>query len=271
MSVLSGSGDPSASASIRLRGINSLQSRVDPLFILDGAPISSTMFNTLNPSDIQSISVLKDAASTAIYGSRAANGVIVITSKKGRLNEKAPLVVRGQYGFSTPVSDGIQMMNSQQYIQFRDLNGQPVSQTIRDLVNSYGISTYWRNEFLSNSAPTYTVDASLPGGSQHINYYISFNHHSQDGLIDNSKMHREALRANVEGRLNRWFKAGVQLNLGSTSYNQNYEAEVGVSEEGIMLSPMLLARMAMPYDAPRYYSFDDKGNIVWGDRADVLR
>ena len=271
LSVLSGSGDPSASASIRLRGINSLQSRVDPLFILDGAPISSTMFNTLNPSDIQSISVLKDAASTAIYGSRAANGVIVITSKKGRLNEKAQLVVRGQYGFSTPVSDGIQMMNSQQYIQFRDLIGQPVSQNIRDLVNNYGISTNWRNEFLSNSAPTYTVDASLTGGSQHINYYISFNHHSQDGLIDNSKMHREALRANVEGRLNRWFKAGVQLNLGSTSYNQNYEAEVGVSEEGIMLSPMLLARMAMPYDAPRYYSFDDKGNIVWGDRADVLR
>ena len=271
LSVLSGSGDPSASASIRLRGINSLNSRVDPLFILDGAPISSTMFNTLNPSDIQSISVLKDAASTAIYGSRAANGVIVITSKKGRLNEKAQLVVRGQYGFSTPVSDGIQMMNSQQYIQFRDMIGQPVSQNIRDLVNNYGISTNWRNEFLSNSAPTYTVDASLTGGSQHINYYISFNHHSQDGLIDNSKMHREALRANVEGRLNRWFKAGVQLNLGSTSYNQNYEAEVGVSDGAILLSPMLLARMAMPYDAPRYYSFDDKGNIVWGDRADVLR
>ena len=131
LSVLTSSGDPSKSASIRLRGINSISSSSTPLFILDGAPISSTMFNTLNPSDIQDITVLKDAASTAIYGSRAANGVIVITSKKGKLNEKANLVVKGQYGFSTPVADGLQMMNSQQYIQFRDMIGQPLARASR--------------------------------------------------------------------------------------------------------------------------------------------
>lgn len=269
LSVLTSSGDPSKSASIRLRGINSINSSSTPLFILDGAPISSTMFNTLNPSDIQSISVLKDAASTAIYGSRAANGVIVITSKKGKLNEKAHLVVKGQYGFSNPVSDGIKMMNSQQYVQFRDLIGQPVSQNIRDLVNNYGISTNWRDEVLNNAAPTYTVDASLTGGSQNISYYLSFNHHSQDGLIDQSKMHREALRANVEGRLNRWFKAGVQLNLGSNAYQQNNEAE---ATDGLYTSnPMIFSRIAFPYDSPNYYSFDDNGGIVWGDRAAKLK
>ncbi|MEE1288276.1 MAG: SusC/RagA family TonB-linked outer membrane protein, partial [Bacteroidaceae bacterium] len=269
LSVLTSSGDPSKSASIRLRGINSINSSSTPLFILDGAPISSTMFNTLNPSDIQDITVLKDAASTAIYGSRAANGVIVITSKKGKLNEKANLVVKGQYGFSTPVADGLQMMNSQQYIQFRDMIGQPVSQSIKDLVNNYGISTNWRNEVLSNNAPTYTVDAALTGGSEHINYYMSFNHHSQEGLIEQSKMHREALRANVEGRLNRWFKAGVQLNLGTNSYQQNNEAE---ATDGLYVSnPMLFSRLALPYDAPKYYSFDDNGNIVWGNRADMLK
>ena len=269
LSVLTSSGDPSKSASIRLRGINSINSSSTPLFILDGAPISSTMFNTLNPSDIQDITVLKDAASTAIYGSRAANGVIVITSKKGKLNEKANLVVKGQYGFSTPVADGLQMMNSQQYIQFRDMIGQPVSQSIKDLVNNYGISTNWRDEVLSNNAPTYTVDAALTGGSEHINYYLSFNHHSQEGLIEQSKMHREALRANVEGRLNRWFKAGVQLNLGTNSYQQNNEAE---ATDGLYVSnPMLFSRLALPYDAPKYYSFDDNGNIVWGNRADMLK
>ena len=269
LSVLTSSGDPSKSASIRLRGINSINSSSTPLFILDGAPISSTMFNTLNPSDIQNITVLKDAASTAIYGSRAANGVIVITSKKGKLNEKANLVVKGQYGFSTPVSDGLQMMNSQQYIQFRDMIGQPVSQSIKDLVNNYGISTNWRDEVLSNNAPTYTVDAALTGGSEHINYYLSFNHHSQEGLIEQSKMHREALRANVEGRLNRWFKAGVQLNLGTNSYQQNNEAEA--TDNLYTSNPMLFSRLALPYDAPKYYSFDDNGNIVWGNRADKLK
>ena len=268
LSVLTSSGDPSKSASIRLRGINSINSSSTPLFILDGAPISSTMFNTLNPSDIQDITVLKDAASTAIYGSRAANGVIVITSKKGKLNEKANLVVKGQYGFSTPVADGLQMMNSQQYIQFRDMIGQPVSQSIKDLVNNYGISTNWRDEVLSNNAPTYTVDAALTGGSEHINYYLSFNHHSQEGLIEQSKMHREALRANVEGRLNRWFKAGVQLNLGTNSYQQNNEAE---ASDLYTSNPMLFSRLALPYDAPKYYSFDDNGNIVWGNRADMLK
>ena len=268
LSVLTSSGDPSKSASIRLRGINSISSSSTPLFILDGAPISSTMFNTLNPSDIQDITVLKDAASTAIYGSRAANGVIVITSKKGKLNEKANLVVKGQYGFSTPVADGLQMMNSQQYIQFRDMIGQPVSQSIKDLVNNYGISTNWRDEVLSNNAPTYTVDAALTGGSEHINYYLSFNHHSQEGLIEQSKMHREALRANVEGRLNRWFKAGVQLNLGTNSYQQNNEAE---ASDLYTSNPMLFSRLALPYDAPKYYSFDANGNIVWGNRADKLK
>ena len=268
LSVLTSSGDPSKSASIRLRGINSINSSSTPLFILDGAPISSTMFNTLNPSDIQNITVLKDAASTAIYGSRAANGVIVITSKKGKLNEKANLVVKGQYGFSTPVSDGLQMMNSQQYIQFRDMIGQPVSQSVKDLVNNYGISTNWRDEVLSNNAPTYTVDAALTGGSENINYYLSFNHHSQEGLIEQSKMHREALRANVEARLNRWFKAGVQANLGTNSYQQNNEAE---ASDLYTSNPMIFSRLALPYDAPKYYSFDDKGNIVWGNRADVLK
>ena len=267
LSVLTSSGDPSKSASIRLRGINSINSSSTPLFILDGAPISSTMFNTLNPSDIQNITVLKDAASTAIYGSRAANGVIVITSKKGKLNEKANLVVKGQYGFSTPVSDGLQMMNSQQYIQFRDMIGQPVSQSVKDLVNNYGISTNWRDEVLSNNAPTYTVDAALTGGSENINYYLSFNHHSQEGLIEQSKMHREALRANVEARLNRWFKAGVQANLGTNSYQQNNEAE---ASDLYTSNPMIFSRLALPYDAPNYYSFDENGNIIWGNRACLL-
>lgn len=268
LSVLTSSGDPSKSASIRLRGINSINSSSTPLFILDGAPISSTMFNTLNPSDIQNITVLKDAASTAIYGSRAANGVIVITSNKGKLNEKANLVVKGQYGFSTPVSDGLQMMNSQQYIQFRDMIGQPVSQSVKDLVNNYGISTNWRDEVLSNNAPTYTVDAALTGGSENINYYLSFNHHSQEGLIEQSKMHREALRANVEARLNRWFKAGVQANLGTNSYQQNNEAE---ASDLYTSNPMIFSRLALPYDAPNYYSFDEEGNIIWGNRADKLK
>lgn len=269
MSVLSSSGDPSTSASIRLRGVNSISSSNTPLYILDGAPISSAIFNTLNPSDIQNITVLKDAASTAIYGSRAANGVIVITSRKGKLNEKANLTIRGQYGFSSPVEDGLEMMNSQQYMQFRDMIGQPLSDDIKNIINKYGISTKWRDEVLNHAAPTYTLDAAISGGSESVSYYVSFNHHSQDGLIEQSKMHRESLRANIDARLNKWFKMGVQTNLGSNSYRQNNEAQA--TDALYTSNPMLFSRLAMPYDSPYYYSIDDAGNLVWGDRAQQLK
>ena len=267
LSVLSSSGDPTASATIRLRGVNSINSSNTPLFILDGAPISSTLFNTLNPADIANITVLKDAASTAIYGSRAANGVIVITSKKGKLNEKVNLSLRAQYGISTPVEDGLDMMNSQQYVEFRDKIGQPVSDAIRDLVNKYGISTNWRDELLDKSAPTYTLEATVSGGGDNTTYYISANHHKQDGIIDQSGMQREAIRANIDTRIAPWLKVGLQSNLGVNSYESNRN----ISDESIYLTnPMVFARMALPYDSPNYYEIDNEGNIIWGDRAQRL-
>ena len=267
LSVLSSSGDPTASATIRLRGVNSINSSNTPLFILDGAPISSTLFNTLNPADIANITVLKDAASTAIYGSRAANGVIVITSKKGKLNEKVNLSLRAQYGISTPVEDGLDMMNSQQYVEFRDKIGQPVSDAIRDLVNKYGISTNWRDELLDKSAPTYTLEATVSGGGDNTTYYISANHHKQDGIIEQSGMQREAIRANIDTRIAPWLKVGLQSNLGVNSYESNRN----ISDESIYLTnPMVFARMALPYDSPNYYEIDNEGNIIWGDRAQKL-
>ena len=154
LSVLSSAGDPSQSAQIRLRGVNSIGSSNQPLFILDGSPITASFFSTLNPSDIANITVLKDAASTSIYGSRAANGVIVITTKQAKYNESVQLTVKAQYGISSATSKGQKMMNSQQYIQFRDMIGQPVNDNIRNLVNKYGISTDWRDELIKNSAPT---------------------------------------------------------------------------------------------------------------------
>ena len=227
LSVLSSSGDPTLSAEVRMRGVNSISSSLEPLYILDGAPVNKSVFNTLNPADIQSITVLKDAASTAIYGSRAANGVIVITSRKGKFNERANLTVRAQAGFSTPVSDGIEVMNSEQYMQFRELIGQPLSQNVKDVINNYGISTNWRDEVIQ-SAPTYTFDAAMSGGSENINYFISLNHHDQQGIIEHSGMHRTTLRSNIEGRLNKWFKAGVQINLGTNTYDQNAEANAEI-------------------------------------------
>ena len=269
LSVLSAAGDPSASANIRLRGINSIQSSSQPLFILDGAPIDASFYATLNPADIESITVLKDAASTAIYGARAANGVIVLTSKQGKYSEQVSLSVRAQYGIAGPTSDGVEMMNSKQYIKFRDLIGQPVSDDIRNLVDKYNINTNWRDEMIDDAAPTFDVNATMQGGGQTVNYYVSFNHHKQDGLIEMSKMHRNTLNARINARLNRFFKIGFTTNLGVQRYSQN--AEWGASGKIYSANPLVFARQALPFDTPYQYTIDENGKMIKGDRAIGLK
>lgn len=269
LSVLSAAGDPSASANIRLRGINSIQSSSQPLFILDGAPIDAAFYATLNPADIESITVLKDAASTAIYGARAANGVIVLTSKQGKYSEQVSLSVRAQYGIAGPTSDGVEMMNSKQYIKFRDLIGQPVSDDIRNLVDKYNINTNWRDEMIDDAAPTFDVNATMQGGGQTVNYYVSFNHHKQDGLIEMSKMHRNTLNARINARLNRFFKIGFTTNLGVQRYSQN--AEWGESGKIYSANPLVFARQALPYDTPYQYTIDENGKMIKGGRAIGLK
>lgn len=269
LSVLSGAGDPSQSATIRLRGINSIQSSSQPLFILDGAPIDAAFYATLNPADIESITVLKDAASTAIYGARAANGVIVLTSKQGKYSEQVSLSVRAQYGIAGPTSDGVEMMNSKQYVKFRDLIGQPVSDEVRTLVDKYNINTNWRDEMIDNAAPTLDVNATMQGGGQTVNYYISFNHHKQDGLIEMSKMHRNTLNARINARLNRFFKIGFTTNLGVQRYSQN--AEWSASGSIYAANPLVFARKAMPFDTPYQYTIDENGKMIKGDRAIGLK
>lgn len=269
LSVLSGAGDPSQSATIRLRGINSIQSSSQPLFILDGAPIDAAFYATLNPADIESITVLKDAASTAIYGARAANGVIVLTSKQGKYSEQVSLSVRAQYGIAGPTSDGVEMMNSKQYVKFRDLIGQPVSDEVRTLVDKYNINTNWRDEMIDNAAPTLDVNATMQGGGQTVNYYISFNHHKQDGLIEMSKMHRNTLNARINARLNRFFKIGFTTNLGVQRYSQN--AEWSATGTIYSANPLVFARQAMPFDTPYQYTIDENGKMIKGDRAIGLK
>lgn len=269
LSVLSGAGDPSSAATIRLRGVNSIQSSSQPLFILDGAPISASFYATLNPADIESITVLKDAASTAIYGARAANGVIVLTSKQGKYSEQVGLSVRAQYGIASATSDGVEMMNSKQYVKFRDLIGQPVSDEVRTLVDKYNINTNWRDEMIDNAAPTLDVNATMQGGGQTVNYYVSFNHHKQDGLIEMSKMHRNTLNARINARLNRFFKIGFTTNLGVQRYSQN--AEWGASGKIYSANPLVFARQALPYDTPYQYTIDENGKMIKGGRAIGLK
>ena len=125
MQVFTSSGEPTATSSMRVRGYTSLNAGTSPLYILDGAPVSNDVFTSLNPNDIENVTVLKDASSTSIYGARAANGVVYITTKKGKMSEKANITIRGQYGISQLPDFKKDMMNAQEFI--------PVSYTHLDV------------------------------------------------------------------------------------------------------------------------------------------
>ena len=221
--VYTSSGEPSASVSMRIRGVTSINASTTPLYILDGSEISSTTFRTLNPNDIETMTVLKDASATAIYGSRAANGVVVLTSKKGKYGVAPDITISAQYGFSRMTGDKVTMMNASQWFEFQEMvdpsNKTNASfQAMKNYYNKYGISTDWADVFFGKSAPTAEINASMIGGSENVSYMLSFGHYTADGIMDDSSMRRETFRANLETNVNKWLKVGANTNLSFTKY-----------------------------------------------------
>lgn len=273
LSIASSSGDPSSTENdIRIRGLNSINSSNTPLFILDGAPITQTVFSTLNPNDIESITVLKDAASVALYGSRAANGVIVITSKKSKFGEKAKVNIRAKYGWSQLATDNIDMMDAAQYIHYRDLINTPVPDDARYAVETLGINTDWKKQIYNSHAPTYSLDATINGGTDNTKYYVSLNHMDQEGIMAQSGMRRETLRFSLDTRANEWFYFGLQTNLGYTKYetnNENNNQYTG-SSSYYGTNPSAFALNTLPYDSPYYYTVNEDGTVNWLGKSQYL-
>ncbi len=270
LNINSYSGDPSATnQAVILRGVNSLSLSSTPLYICDGAPISAASFNSMNPNDIENVTVLKDASAIAIYGSRGANGIILITTKKGKFNTEAQVTITGKYGWSAMVQDNIDMMTSEQYVKYRDLIGQPVNDEARKVVNDYGISTNWRDELFKSSAPSYEFGATVRGGSEALGYYLSLTHGSVEGIIEHSALQRTNLNFSLESKVKSWLRMGFSGNLAFRKSDVNAQT-VEESDKLYVENPMLQARIALPYDSPRYYTVDESGRPVFGDKAMYL-
>ena len=159
-----------------------------PLFILDGVPISSADFNTISPGDIESISVLKDASSTSIYGARAANGVVVITSKRGLAMDKAKVTLRGQWGFSQLASDdNWMMMNTPERIQFEKEIGLDAGIDYNLLSRT---DVNWLDKVFNDRAPLQSYELSVNRATDRLNYYVSGGFYDQDGIAQSSTFRR---------------------------------------------------------------------------------
>lgn len=242
LSVISNSGEPSKAAVFQIRGTNSINSGTSPLFILDGVPISSSDFNTISPGDIESISVLKDASSTSIYGARAANGVVVITTKRGLSMDKAKVTFRAQYGFSQRASGGNwMMMNTAERIQFEKEIGLDTGQDYEILSRT---DVNWLDEIFNDRAPLQNYEISVNRATDRLNYYVSGGFYDQDGIAQSSSFRRYNMRANAEVKASNWLKIG-------TSTMAAYE-EIQQTEEGSMAlyTPISGSRFMLPYWSP---------------------
>ncbi|MBO9154709.1 SusC/RagA family TonB-linked outer membrane protein [Chitinophaga sp. GCM10012297] len=239
--VSQASGAPGGRLNIRIRGASSLNAGNEPLFVIDDVPVynnskdpSGTSYGTftptnalasLNPNDIESIQVLKDASATAIYGSRGSNGVIIITTKRGTGN-KMTVDYNGYYGVQT-VANKLDLMNGQQHAEY--LNDWAQSRNLPAPFAdpaAIGKGTDWQDE-LFRPAAIQNHQVSLSSAKNNLKYFVSANYFNQDGIVINSNLKRYSFRVNADARLSEKIRFSQSL-----SYSRTVNRSVPTSGAG---------------------------------------
>lgn len=251
------SGEPGQDgASIRIRGIGTLNNS-NPLILVDGI---EAPFDNINPNDIESVTVLKDAASAAIYGSRAANGVVLVTTKRGKTGEKPTFNYTGFYGAQTPTNLPEMVTNSAQFMELRneaDINAGGAATYSDAQINEYrsiGPNTDWLDEVF-NSAGIQQHDLSVSGGSEKTNYFLSLGYLDQNSILENADgAQRYNARLNLDTKITGKFTIGTSLYFSQSRRNlDNIEQDGGVLARAIR-------------QTPNYPAFLDDGSGRWAQR-----
>ena len=243
--VTSNSGTPGAGATIRIRGYGSISTDLTPLYVVDGQPMEESSVNTINPIDIENIEVLKDASATAIYGSRGANGVILITTKKGK-SGKTSITFDASFGWSNAINR-VHMMNSDQLYSFLEEayenDGMRMPRNITRLyhldgeglgpVDEYGeptdINVYdtdWWNE-TTQTAFKHSYNLSVSGGTDKLTSHFSIGYLNQEGIVMTSDYERITLRVNNEYKFNKWITIGQTL---GAAYVKSHDLNTPINE-----------------------------------------
>lgn len=235
LQVLNNSGDAGDinNASIKLRGTGSFTASNTPLIVIDGSPAGTGMLAMLNDKDIESVTTLKDASATSIYGSRAANGVIFITTKKGRTEEKAQITISQSVGWSQLANAINNQMNSSELLQFQLENG-IITPDQYQTYKLHGANTNWQKYYFDNAAPMYNTDFSLRGGSGNTTYFVSASYKSQNSLTKVGHLKRYTLRSNLDTKPKQWLNFGLKQSVAYTDrlYNPDVSREELVANTG---------------------------------------
>lgn len=283
-------GEPGSSLKLNIRGITSPYPKSgkgnnnQPLYVIDGVPtfMEDTGINPLiniSPNDIESIDVLKDAAATAIYGSRGANGVVIVKTKNGKRNEKTKVDFGYTFSFSNPIKN-YKPLNISEYKNVQDeilrntVNGMNDGSSIVGMygfdyiLNQYGnvslneetgLYTYnglneslygkdnvnWADEVINKNAPTHQYNVAVRGGSNKTNYSFSFNGMNQEGLLLNDRMERYGARLSIDSEINKYITVGGVLDYTYSSRKSgSNDPALGYDNDGWMTRPDLAVRDA---------------------------
>ncbi len=253
--ITSNGGEPGAGVNVRVRGANSIRSGTMPLYVVDGVPLdidhsspdgadvgavnpasATNPLNFINPNDIQSIDILKDASAAAIYGARGANGVVIITTKKGK--EGSASLNYSTYVGISQLRKKIDVLSAEEWVRFRE-------DSLGTTEDNYGSSTDWQDEIF-RTALSYSHSLSLSGGSKSTNYHASLNYLNQEGIVDKNDMNRLTGRINI-GQKAINDKLFIDLNLTASQVNENRVPVGGTSGyQGDVILNALQANPTMP-------------------------
>ena len=206
VTVVKPSGQPGAGMVVRVRGTTSMNGSNDPLYVVDGVPMTDIDF--LAPNDIETMQILKDASSAAIYGSRAANGVIMITTKAGAASKEKMNVTFSMYGGWTKVAKRMESLNYEQYREYLDDLGSNVV-----LPDGLKDETNWFDETYKTGS-TQNYQLSVSGGTDRVNYYMSGGYTNEQGIVPTTKYQRYNFRTSLDAEVTKWLNVGANVAYG---------------------------------------------------------
>jgi TonB-linked SusC/RagA family outer membrane protein len=247
LNISSGSGQPGANSQIVLRGLGSINGKVEPLFVIDGMPLNADNFRSINPNDIESVTVLKDAGATSIYGNRGANGVIIVTTKRGSFEQSMTAKYVVTTGYTTLQGNDYRFMNANQHLQLQKDNNVGRGATLTDeQIAANSVNTDWLDVFFRTGVSQNHV-LSFDSGSKNLSSFTSVSYFNQEGILINTGLQRFTFRNNLNGKSNdgkftystnvtaNYSQSDEAPNLGTGSVNRNYV--LGASNSARFVSP----------------------------------
>ncbi len=260
VNITTGSGQPGANSEVIIRGVGSINGNIEPLFIIDGIPVDKDNFRSLNPNNIASVAILKDAGATAIYGNRGSNGVILIKTKSGKYNSPLRVEYSSLTSFGTLQGNSYNLMNSTQQLELERTYGSGRGNGISDVeiaaIAKFS-NTDWVNIFFRTSM-NQSHDIRFSSGSDKMNTNFSVGYLNQDGILKQSGLTRFNLNLKLNGKNeNDKFNYGV-----STSINYSKSDEPNrIGSGAINRNYVLGAYMSVPYISPSQYTPGEGGSI----------